>query len=75
MTAWPLLNSIGVVGLWSILGFLVLTRRLVWHTDLDKIERERDHWRDIALRGLGVAALTTTHAEKLVQRTTEDAPP
>lgn len=62
------LSNLGVVGLWSVLGVLVLTRRLVWHTDLRKMEAERDEWRHIALRGLGLAEQTTAHAEILARR-------
>lgn len=73
MNTWPLLNSLGVVGLWSLFGFLVLTRKLTWHTDLEAMREERDHWRDIALRGLGVAEKSTTHAETLVQQVTPES--
>lgn len=75
MNTWPLLNSLGVVGLWSLLGFLVLTRKLVWHTDLQKVEKERDEWRELALRGLGVAEQTTFHAETLVRHIAQEPPP
>lgn len=65
-----ILSNLGVVGLWSLIGFLVLTRRLVWHTDLDKMEAERNEWRDMALRGIGLAEKTTTHAEILARKAT-----
>ena len=44
---------------------LVLTDRLVWHKRLDKAEIERNYWRDIALKALGVAEGVTTAAEVL----------
>lgn len=30
----------------------VITRRLVWHTDLKKVEKERDRWQQIAIDAL-----------------------
>lgn len=69
-----LLNGLGVVGLWSAIGYLMLTDRLVWHTRLrreheewqGRLSREqvdRERWEGIALRALGVAEKMTVHAE------------
>lgn len=30
-------------------GMVALTGRLRWHTDLEKVEADRDRWRDLAL--------------------------
>lgn len=57
------LNGLGVVGLWSMFGYLILTDKLVHHSRLTEAKKERDHWRDMALRGLGVAEKTTAYAE------------
>lgn len=47
----------------SLIAVLVITRRLVWHSDLTR-ERERgDRWESTALRALGVAEKMTVHAE------------
>jgi hypothetical protein len=70
-----LLNGLGVVGLWSVIGALVLTRKLVWHTDLEAVERREKEWRDMALRGLGVAEQATVHAETLVKKTAPETTP
>ena len=57
-----LLNLTGPAAL-SLVAILVITRRLVWHTDLTR-ERERgDKWEGYALRALGVAEKMTDHAE------------
>lgn len=46
-----------------IIAVLVITRRLVWHTDVEKLERDRDKWQQIALQSLGVADKLTVQAE------------
>lgn len=69
-----LLNGLGGMALWTIIGYLMLTDRLVWHTRLrreqqewqGRLEREqadRERWEGIALRALGVAEKMTVHAE------------
>lgn len=69
-----LLNGLGGMALWTVIGYLMLTDRLVWHTRLRKseqdwqgrLEREqadRERWEGIALRALGVAEKMTVHAE------------
>ena len=57
-----------------IVAWLVITRKLVWHTDLEKAEqaadkilgkaeRERDEWKNISLSLLGVTEKLTVQAE------------
>lgn len=54
-------------GILALVAMLVLTRRLVWHTDLQKVEKDRDEWKDMALRSVGVAERTTISAEVTAQ--------
>jgi hypothetical protein len=65
------LTGIGVV---SVIAWLVITRKLIWHTDLQaakdegridlgKVEKERDEWKRIALSLLGVTEKLTVQAE------------
>lgn len=69
-----LLNGLGGMALWTIIGYLMLTDRLVWHTRLRRERAEwearlireqadRERWEGIALRALGVAEKMTVHAE------------
>jgi hypothetical protein len=57
------LSGGGVVALWSMIGYLMLTDRLVWHTRLKAERTDRERWEGIALRALGVAEKMTVHAE------------
>lgn len=63
----------------SLVAVLVITRRLVWHTDLKKEVARGDKWEGIALRALGVAEKMTVHAEVtnevLAAIPVPDAPP
>jgi hypothetical protein len=47
----------------SALALLAITDKIVWHTRLRRIEAERDHWRDMALRLLGVSETLTVQGE------------
>jgi hypothetical protein len=67
------ITSLGVVGLWSFIGLLILTDKLVWHARLTACKKESDQWRDIALRGLGVAEKATVHSELLVRQSQAEA--
>jgi hypothetical protein len=58
-----LLNGLGGMALWTLIGYLMLTDRLVWHTRLNKEIARGDKWEGIALRALGVAEKMTVHAE------------
>lgn len=55
-------TSFGIVVLWTV-AVLVITRRLVWHTDLAKVQRESDEWRRMALRGLSATETLAQAAE------------
>ena len=57
-----LLNLTGPAAL-SLVAVLVITRRLVWHSDLTRERQRGDKWEGIALRALGVAEKMTVHAE------------
>lgn len=70
----PVLNGIGVVTLWSVIGVLVLTRKLVWHTDLKECKAEAREWKELALRGLVVAETATVHSEVLIAKSPEVLP-
>jgi hypothetical protein len=67
-------GQIGGVGTLILVAWLVITRRLIWHTDLTsakgdsdktlgKCEKERDEWKHIALSLLGVTEKLTVQAE------------
>ena len=55
-------TSFGIVVLWTG-AWLVITRRLVWHTDLAEVKAQRDRWEGIALTALSAAEKLTVHAE------------
>lgn len=62
----------------SLVAVLVITRRLVWHTDLAKVEAQRDRWEAIALTALTAAERLTVHAEvteKVLTNLPTTAPP
>jgi hypothetical protein len=46
-----------------VIAILTITRKIVWHKDLDFERRRADKWEGIALRALGIAEKTTVHAE------------
>lgn len=56
---------LGITGpsLIVLAAMLVLTRRLIWHTDVRKIEDDRDYWRGMALDLLGVTEKLTVQGE------------
>jgi hypothetical protein len=56
------LNLTGPAAL-SLIAVMVITRRLVWRSDMQEVKADRDWWRDIALRSLGVSEKMTVHAE------------
>jgi hypothetical protein len=47
----------------SVVAVLVITRRLVWHKDLRRVEAERDRWRAFALRTIGATEMLAEAAE------------
>lgn len=66
-------TAFGIIVLW-VCAWLVITRRLVWHTDLAKAEAQfardlaaantrADRWEGIALTALSAAERLTVHAE------------
>lgn len=55
-------TSFGIIVLWAC-AWLVITRRLVWHTDLAEVRAQRDRWEGIALTALQAAERLTVHAE------------
>lgn len=63
-----MIEGIPVVGITGpslivLAAMLVLTRRLIWHTDVRKIEDDRDYWRGMALDLLGVTEKLTVQGE------------
>ncbi len=46
-----------------VIAVLVITRKLVWHTDLTKAEERADRWEEIALKALGTAEKLTVTGE------------
>lgn len=57
------LVDLGATGLLVLVFLSVLTDKLIWHTRLAKVERERDEWKAHALRALGVADKLTVQGE------------
>lgn len=62
----PLLDFTGPAVL-VFVALLVITDKLVWHRRLEKVEKERDEWKDAALRALGVADKMTVAGEITTQ--------
>jgi len=56
-------QDLGATSLLALAFLLVLTDRLVWHTRLNKAEKERDEWKNLALKALGVADKLTVQGE------------
>ena len=48
----PSFDRIGTVGVLIIIAIAVITDKLVWHTRLTKMERDRDRWQRIAIDAL-----------------------
>lgn len=46
-----------------MIALMVITDKLIWHTRLEKCERDRQRWEDMALGMLGVAEKLTVQAE------------
>jgi hypothetical protein len=68
------LGQVTGVGTLVIVAWLVITRKLVWHTDLSEekteaanvlqgVKEERDEWKHITLQLLGVTEKLTVQAE------------
>jgi hypothetical protein len=68
------LGQLTGIGVLSIIAWLVITRKLVWHTDLETfktesagelkgVKEERDEWKRITLQLLGVTEKLTVQAE------------
>ena len=55
MDVLPYLDKVTAVGVIVMCALAVITDKLVWHKRLEKAERERDEWRDLALRSIGVS--------------------
>lgn len=64
----------GAAGVCVAVAILVITDKLIWHKRLTEAkvewsqrlsttEVERDHWRDVALRSLGVSEKMTVQGE------------
>lgn len=67
-----MLDGLPIVGITgpsalTLIAFLVITRRLRWYKEvdreLDKTEKERDEWKQIALSVLGLTEKLTVQAE------------
>lgn len=63
----PLGDYSGTVGL-TLIALMVISRRLVWYTDLRRAEARADHWQEVALKALGVSEKVVTTAEQAVSR-------
>lgn len=50
------LDRITAFGVLAAVAIAVITRRLVWHTDLKKMEASRDRWQQIAIDSLTLGA-------------------
>lgn len=50
-------------GFVALIVLAILTDKLIWHTRLTKVEKERDRWQQVALNALGVADKLTVHSE------------
>ena len=57
------IGQIGGTTAFLVIGWLVITRKLTWHTDLAKVEKERDEWKGMTLQLLGVTGRLVTSAE------------
>lgn len=57
------LGNLPAAGVVIVMGLLVITDKLVWHTRLRRVEAERDRWQGVALKALGIADQLTVHAE------------
>lgn len=62
------LQSAGVLGLFVILSFAALTRRIVPGWAYDSMERDRDYYREIAHKGVELADRQIKVAEVLADR-------
>lgn len=69
----PIGDVTGPVAL-SLIALLVITRRLVWHTDLKDERADKVMWRDLSLRLLGVAEKVTDQAEVLTSEVVTGPP-
>lgn len=58
----PIIDA-GATGLLVLVFLAVLTDKLIWHTRLHKVEKQRDDWQKIALDALGVADKLTVQGE------------
>ena len=66
MVDWLAASQIGQLSgpaVLSVIAILAITDKIVWHTRLRRIEKERDHWRDMAVGLLQTASSLTVTAE------------
>ena len=61
----PTLDRIGAVGTLALIALLVITDKLVWHTRLRKVERDRDKWQQIAIDALTTGAQAGVRAAEV----------
>jgi hypothetical protein len=52
MDDWALhaVDKLGSVATILLMGYLVITRKLIWYKDYNRIEAEKDEWKRLALR-------------------------
>jgi hypothetical protein len=65
----------GAVGLLGVVALMVFTGRLIPRTIYREMERDRDHWREVALKAIGQsdALLPAAHIAVGVTRSLSDA--
>lgn len=68
------LDRIGAVTTVLTIAFLVITRRLVWHTDLKKAEKRADFWEDKAWEAIGVGAAAGVRAAEVTAKVVSSLP-
>lgn len=53
-------------------GFLVFTRKIIWHTDYERLLKENDELKALVFRLLGVSEKLTSQQEVVTKVATDD---
>lgn len=70
----PVLDKLGAAGIIMLVAFLVITRKLVWHTDLKKSDARADFWEAKAWEAIGVGAAAGVRAAEVTAKVVSSLP-
>lgn len=70
----PVLDKVGAATVIIFVALLVITRKLVWHTDLKKAEARADFWENRAWEAIGLGAAAGVRAAEVTAKVVSSLP-